>query len=117
LGGTDKNGIDCSGFVMMIYKKVFNIRLPRTTHNQIQFGAFVHPDRLQTGDLVFFLPRESVLHVGIYLSNGEFVHISARKSVVISRMTAPYWTEAYKTSRRILSTRQTAAIKTVDSYP
>ena len=38
LGGTGSRGIDCSGFVSVIYKNLFNIALPRTTKLQVKKG-------------------------------------------------------------------------------
>lgn len=104
LGGIGSTGVDCSGFVMMIYDKLFGIHLPRTTEKLARIGSSVPKSRLQPGDLVFFMPGRNNGHVGIYLNNGEFVHASTRRGVTISRMNTPYWRNAYWTSRRVLST-------------
>ena len=102
LGGLDRTGIDCSGFVQRIYKDLFHIQLPRTTQLQSQIGTSVTPDRLSTGDLVFFHPPNKIRHVGIYLSNGEFAHASASHGVIISTLKSAYWRDAYWTSKHIL---------------
>ena len=39
LGGNSRKGIDCSGFVSKIYKNLFNIRLPRSTKDQVRVGT------------------------------------------------------------------------------
>ena len=41
-------------------------------------------------------------HVGVYVGNGEFVHASSSKGVMLSRLDSKYWRKAYWTSRRIL---------------
>jgi len=102
MGGTSLSGADCSGFVMIVYDKLFGITLPRDTDNQVTAGAFTDKNDLKPGDLVFFKPPRIKRHVGIYLSNGEFAHTSSRKGVAISRIDDPYWNKAYWTSRRIL---------------
>jgi cell wall-associated NlpC family hydrolase len=102
LGGTGCDGIDCSGFVMIIYDKLFGIQLPRTTQKLAHIGSLVPKSKLQPGDLVFFMPTRNKGHVGIYLNNGEFVHASTRKGVTISHMDSPYWRNAYWLSRRVL---------------
>ncbi|MDM8522772.1 NlpC/P60 family protein [Desulfococcaceae bacterium HSG8] len=102
LGGTDRDGIDCSGLVMVIYENLFSIRLPRSTKGQIVIGKAVRQNRLMAGDLVFFIPGENKRHVGIYLSNGEFAHTSSTRNVMISCMDDTYWSKIYKTSRRVL---------------
>ena len=102
LGGMDKSGVDCSGFVKYIYQKLFNITLPRTTKSQVTSGRQVKRSRLATGDLVFFKPPGSSRHVGIYLSDDEFVHASKSNGVIISEISPAYWSKYYWTARRVL---------------
>ena len=103
LGGTDYNGVDCSGFVKHVCEKLFDIDLPRTTKTQIVSGRYVNKSELRAGDLVFFKPPFVSCHVGIYLSNGEFVHASKSSGVTISKISPEYWSKYYWTGRRILS--------------
>ena len=102
MGGTNSAGVDCSGFVMTVYNKLFGITLPRGTESQVAAGVFIDKNKLKPGDLVFFKPPKIKRHVGIYLSNGEFAHTSSRKGVIISKIDDPYWLNSYWTSRRIL---------------
>ena len=101
MGGTDKNGVDCSGFVWAVYKNVFKLDLPRTTKAQRRQGLPVKRYALQAGDLVFFKPPDYPRHVGIYLSKNEFVHASKSKGVTISQIDPRYWGKYYWTARRI----------------
>lgn len=102
LGGTGGRGIDCSGFVSVIYKSLFNIDLPRTTKLQVKKGKPISFKKLQAGDLVFFKPPSYPRHVGIFLSGSEFVHASKNKGVTISKIDEYYWGKYYWTARRIL---------------
>ena len=102
LGGNDSKGIDCSGFVKEIYQDVFNINLPRTTMEQVKWGKAVTLKELQPGDLVFFKPPTYARHVGIFLSQSEFVHASKKKGVTVSKIDANYWGKYFWTARRIL---------------
>ena len=102
LGGNDRNGIDCSGFVKAVYANLFNIHLPRTTQIQAKQGQPITSKELQAGDLVFFKPPSYPRHVGIFLSQSEFVHASKNKGVTISKIDAHYWGKYYWTARRIL---------------
>jgi len=102
MGGTSSSGADCSGFVMMVYDKLFGITLPRDTINQAMAGVVVDKKELKPGDLVFFKPPRIRRHVGIYINSGEFAHTSSRKGVTISRMDDPKWKKYYWTSKRIL---------------
>ncbi|MEJ2154461.1 MAG: NlpC/P60 family protein [Desulfobacteraceae bacterium] len=101
MGGTQRSGVDCSGFVQRIFDDLFNIKLPRATARQVRTGNAVAIHQLRPGDLVFFHPPDKVRHVGIYLGQGEFVHASTSKGVTISRLNTPYWRNAYWTARRI----------------
>ncbi len=105
MGGNDRTGIDCSGFVQKVYRELFHIKLPRSTELQVQIGIPVSLRELSSGDLIFFHPPNKIRHVGIYLSNGEFAHASASRGVTISSLYTPYWRNAYWTSKRILPDR------------
>jgi len=102
MGGTGSGGIDCSGFVKVVYRNAFNVELPRTTKEQARLGKPVSFKKIQPGDLVFFKPPTYARHVGIYLSQSQFVHASKTKGVTVSRIDAPYWRKNYWTARRIL---------------
>ena len=101
LGGLSKRGIDCSGFVYITYKNRFGIKLPRTTIFQSRVGSRVSKSRLRAGDLVFFKTSTKVRHVGIYLEDGNFMHASTSKGVMISSLHNTYWSKKYWKSVRI----------------
>ena len=108
-GGSSRDGFDCSGFVMTVYRDLFDLSLPRTTAEQVQLGQAVSPDALQAGDLVFFRPSGKARHVGLYLGAGEFAHASTSEGVTISHLDETYWREAYWTTRRLLPTAEPPA--------
>jgi cell wall-associated NlpC family hydrolase len=100
IGGTDLQGVDCSGFVQAVYKNLFDIDLPRTTEGQVRVGKPVERHELQPGDLVFFLPPSYPRHVGIYFNSNQFVHASKTNGVTISSLDHEYWGRYYWTARR-----------------
>ncbi len=102
LGGLDHGGIDCSGLVVRIYADLFGRRLPRTTGALARSGRPADQRRLAPGDLVLFRPPGDKPHVGIYLGRNEFVHASAKRGVMISRMDARHWRQSFWTARRVL---------------
>lgn len=66
--GTNLNtGVDCSGFVLSVYKKCAGIDLPRTAAQQSRCGKSVPESELKPGDLVFYNDGGSVGHVAIYV--------------------------------------------------
>lgn len=102
MGGTTRQGVDCSAFVQRLYQDVFNQWIPRTTYLQVRSGQSVDKDLLRTGDLVFFKYPLKGRHVGIYLDQGEFAHASTSKGVTISSLQNNYWRQFYWTARRYL---------------
>ena len=72
LGGLSMRGVDCSGLVQRVFANALNVQTPRTTKELLSYGKRVNRSSLRYGDLVFFEPRSSIRHVGIYLSDGVF---------------------------------------------
>ena len=110
MGGCTPKCTDCSCFVKQIYARVFNLKtLPRTVRHmaEMQQGTLIYSRaQLYPGDLVIFeQPRPWYkYHVGIYLSNGEFMHASKSKGVQISRIDDPYhWKKYFRKARRLLN--------------
>lgn len=99
-GGASKKGIDCSAFTQNAYAQLFSHSLPRTTRQQLNQGSKVSMSTADQGDLVFFKTGARLYHVGIYLGEKQFMHASASKGVVISRIDNPYW------SARLLQIRR-----------
>lgn len=102
-GGLSKQGIDCSGFVYLTYKDVFATELPRTSRQQANTGRLVSRNRLRAGDLVFFKTGKNQNHVGIFIENQKFLHVSTKKGVILSSLSNRYWSARYWKAVRILS--------------
>lgn len=96
-------GLDCSGFVVTVYRDLFGLELPRSSEEMIGRGRPVDRDDLRPGDLVFFRPGPQTRHVGFYVGKGEFGHVSERSGVRISRLAEAYWKACYWTARRVLT--------------
>ncbi|XOB62617.1 NlpC/P60 family protein [Campylobacterota bacterium DY0563] len=101
-GGYSKNGIDCSAFVQKTYKEKLFVNIPRTTILQKELGKEVDINNLATGDLIFFKTGFKTNHVGIYLKNGKFMHVSTKKGVIISRLDNPYYSKHLWKIKRVL---------------
>lgn len=100
-GGLSRSGIDCSGFVYVTFKTKLGLDLPRTTALQTRLGKEINKSELKAGDLVFFKTTFQSGHVGIFLENDRFLHVSERKGVTISRLNDNYWKSNYWKSVRI----------------
>lgn len=101
LGGSSRKGIDCSAYVQRGYHELYRIDLPRTARQQRSKGRPIQYADLQTGDLVFFRQRTYPHHVGIYLGDGSFLHVSSSKGVTRSRLDQGYWHKYFSQGRRI----------------
>jgi cell wall-associated NlpC family hydrolase len=100
-GVTSRGGFDCSGFVWRVYKlrpfpgapQLQNVLRGRTTYQMS--GEFPKRQRigsggLKPGDLVFFGDRGTsskpaqVMHMGIYMGNGWFIHSSGQGTTLMT---------------------------------
>ncbi|MDU1889750.1 MAG: C40 family peptidase [Dysgonomonas sp.] len=102
-GGVTRKGVDCSGFVNQIYKKVYKIKLPRSTSEMSSMKMTqISKQNLQTGDLVFFATsKKQINHVGIYFKDGYFVHASTSKGVIVSHLNENYYKQTWRKGGRV----------------
>ena len=105
LGGSTKNGVDCSYFTLDVMKDIYNVNLKRTSAEQYEQSSKIEWNDLKEGDLIFFKAdgRRNISHVGIYLANNKFAHASTSQGVTISDLSDPYW------QRRLYSLGRVAA--------
>ncbi len=90
-GGTSYRGLDCSGFVYLVFK-INGIQLPRDSSPQYKYSQNIELRNLKMGDLVFFQTyRRGPSHVGIYLGTNRFIHASSKKGVTISNLKENYY--------------------------
>lgn len=78
-GGKTPMGIDCSGFVQMVYR-LNGVELPRDAYQQAEIGqALSFIEEAEEGDLAFFDNEAGkIIHVGIILKNHRIIHSSGR---------------------------------------
>lgn len=103
-GGESKKGTDCSGMVMQIYLKVYDIKLQRNSARIFYDNCKrIKKHQLREGDLVFFATgkKDKINHVGIYLKNDKFVHASTKKGVIISDLNESYYIRRFKGAGRV----------------
>ena len=105
-GGSNKWGFDCSGYTNYVFEQL-GIVLNRSALNQMQDGVIIAEEDLQPGDLVFYSGtsgRGFGSHVAMYIGNGQIIHASTRKGVVIAELHDPYMYKYYQCSRRVILT-------------
>jgi LysM repeat protein len=104
-GGEGNGALDCSAFVQRVYSEL-GIKLPRSSYHQYLVGQEVDKNELIPGDLVFFRTskRAPVTHVGIYIGDNKFVHVSSnRKGFAIDSLDDPYYRARFVGAKRVLN--------------
>lgn len=103
-GGNDHNGIDCSALMLRVYNDALNIKLPRNSRAQSDYCTPIGRNELIPGDLVFFATTKGsskVSHVGMYIGDGRMVHSSASRGVIVSDLSADYYTRTFAGAGRV----------------
>lgn len=101
MGGTSKSGVDCSAFAGSLLLGCYALSIPRTAREQHKVATLVSREELTEGDLVFFNTTGGVSHVGVYLTNGYFVHSSSSQGVSISNLNDAYYAHRFVSAGRI----------------
>lgn len=103
--GNSKSGLDCSGFVIQVFQRVYGKKLERSSEDQAKKNVHeIDRGGLKPGDLVFFItsPKSKRIdHVGIFLRNGYFIHASTSKGVIVSHLEEDYYKKTWKKAGRV----------------
>ncbi len=102
--GTDRNGVDCSGFTLNVFKNALDIKLPRNSAAQFEWCTPVRRADLMAGDLVFFSTNsgKKINHVGLYVGDGRIIHAStSKRAVILASMDAKWFVDHYCGSGRV----------------
>jgi probable lipoprotein NlpC len=95
LGGMDKQGIDCSGFALILEREIYGLTLPRRSKDQAEAVKQKNINNLKEGDLIFFsFGGNEVDHVGVYLNDDFFVHASTTRGVIVDDLKLPVYQQA-----------------------
>lgn len=77
-GGKSPFGIDCSGFIQMVFK-INGYKLFRDASQQTKQGKLIQVKDAEQGDLAFFKSKEDkITHVGMILADSKIIHASGK---------------------------------------
>jgi cell wall-associated NlpC family hydrolase len=107
-GGTNKEGMDCSGLVVTSFKAI-NMSLPRQSIEQSNIGFPIDVKAAQEGDLIFFATNgnsKKINHVGIITKVGagnkiEFIHSTLKAGVIYDTLDQPYYKNSFVKIMRV----------------
>ena len=100
--GDSRNGIDCSGFVDMLFSKVYKVELAECSGDIYRSAKTVKKNKMEIGDLVFFkIRKKRVSHVGVYIGNNKFAHASVQEGVIISDLDETYYKKYFFKAGRV----------------
>jgi peptidoglycan DL-endopeptidase LytE len=107
MGGTSRSGFDCSGLMITAFNAI-DVKLPRTSREQSNYGFRVDPTQAQKGDLIFFSTNRSghINHVGMVVDATsdeiKFIHASVHSGVVVSSTKESYYSRCFVKVNRVL---------------
>lgn len=104
-GGNSPSGTDCSGLVCMAFEKGAGMKLPRSSREQAKYSHSISLDKIEPGDLVFFVSRaggDRINHVAIYIGDNSIIHATTSRGVAITRLDDNYWRSHYWGCGRVL---------------
>jgi len=103
--GKSASGIDCSGFVSMLYQQYYHMPFSGNAAEMYSRITPVKKHHLQAGDLVFFkIRKKRISHVGIYIGENKFAHASTTNGVIISDLDQPYYKKYFVKGGKVKNT-------------
>lgn len=119
-GGQERDGADCSGFVMQVFKAAANVALPRNSSAQYNYCEDLNRDELEVGDLVFFSSDRSggnIAHVGMYIGDDKMIHASSSRGVIESSLSLNYYINHYVGAGRVPAVAMLVPVRRKPSEP
>jgi cell wall-associated NlpC family hydrolase len=104
LGGNDlSQGVDCSAFIGLVYRRAAGMQLPRTVATLQAWGRPIDRSAIEAGDVILFTPQgaRAPSHGGVVVEGGRFVHApSTGGQVRVDSLTQAHWARQQWTVRR-----------------
>jgi cell wall-associated NlpC family hydrolase len=112
-GGRSKEGCDCWGLIMILYRDLLKIELPdfpissencSQVHDamvgSIRAGQWIRTEEPSYGDIIAMAlsPRNltAINHVGMFICNNKFIHSIQNQRSAICSLDSIYWKNRIK---------------------
>jgi hypothetical protein len=79
-GGMTERGIDCSGLVHMVHRRLGRL-VPRDADQQEAAGHELQEGQLRPGDLVTYGENDACTHIAFWLGGDRILHATQREDV------------------------------------
>ena len=107
-GGTNENGLDCSGLLYVSFK-AHDVSLPRVSHEMAEEGRRIRIRDVEKGDLLFFTTTRrgrKINHVGLVVEvtgdDIKFIHSTSSRGVIVSSLHEGFWNFSFVKATRVL---------------
>ena len=106
-GGITKSGIDCSGLIYKSLRAIGYTDSKKNANTLAQSGTIIpNKKALRKGDFVCLHRTTSsnnfITHIGIYIGDGNFIHSSSSRGVVINNISESYYSKHWAFGVRII---------------
>ena len=119
-GGESPDGLDCSGYVQLVFSKATGKSIPRTVDQQSRWVLLIPRRELKPGDLIFFNTDDlrpltplsttaarlaAANHVGIYEGDNRFIHAASaglKKGVTRNSLDDAAWSRRFLFAGRVV---------------
>lgn len=102
--GRDKNGLDCWGLVRLVYREQYNIDIPSFAEDYESYDEkhiqeliligkenWTKVDTPEIGDAILLRINGLYMHVGVVISENQFIHVREGQDTVIERFDTGTW--------------------------
>ncbi|MDH5719306.1 MAG: NlpC/P60 family protein [Spirochaetia bacterium] len=93
--GLSRKGIDDAGLIYFHFQDQYgDMKFPYSLDELIEFGEQIEIEKIKPGDIIFLRlsdKKNSMLHAGIYLDDGDFLHANAKNGVLVSSINDAFY--------------------------
>ncbi len=108
--GRTYDGCDCWGLLRLVYLEQLGVELPSYADDNADAAEVSETRRVveakrdswervaipRPGDAVLMKIHGEPVHVGVYIGDGEMLHVRGGANACVQRLSAPFWRQAFE---------------------